>query len=153
MITVNPDGIRAAKVTALKMALLAAILLAAIFSLFNYAFNFIRVYECVALAARIVLPFLPMVAFAYLAGCLEPGTKSRLEVRLISAVYLVAGLVLIVHAADMTVAGANPSGPGLQLSSLDVGADFSPVCYAMLVVPIYIALDALLEYVSARGTE
>ncbi len=150
MISANPNGVREAVRSLVRILLLALAVMVAVSALSLYLLKSIPLADCATIAAKIALPFLPVVAFAYLAGCLEPGSMERLEVRLCTAAYLIACLLLVVHNSDLALYGAGASLPGLQISRLDVSVKFTAICYIMLLIPACTLADATIEYIGTR---
>ncbi len=90
---------------------------------------------------------LPMIPMAFVAGYFAPGTKSKLVMRVIMNLFLVA--VTLFLTSDLAFSMQNlvlRSGPDVVAETIGLTMDASVAGYLLLLIPICSMIDAVIEY-------
>ncbi len=92
----------------------------------------------------VILPVIPM---AFVAGYFAPGTTSKLAMRVIMNLFLVA--VTLFLTSDLAFSMQNlvlSSGPDVVAETIGLTMDASVAGYLLLLIPICSMIDAVIEY-------
>lgn len=152
------SGIREATITVVRLvlvyiALMVMCLVAA--RMFGGAVGHdVDLLGVVSESFQYLVPLIPLVVFALVYGSLNPGSKARFAVRLLSAVYLAVAILFVTGEISYSlhdVVVDDVSGTYLDRISLDV--DIGSYGYILLLVPILSVADSVLELVQHRSEE
>ena len=92
----------------------------------------------------VIIPVIPM---AFVAGFFTPGTTSKLAMRVIMNLFLVA--VTLFLTSDLAFSMQNlvlSSGPDVVAETIGLTMDASVAGYLLLLIPICSMIDAVIEY-------
>ncbi len=153
MKAIRKEGVREMKMCLLRMAVMLTAACVATCSLTYMALSRVPLADLLTVILKTALPFIPLLAFAYLFGCCGRGSVERLEVRLCMATYVVFCLLVLVHVIGFSSTDLLSESSGIRIQGLDASFDLTPICMLLLIVPLCMIADALAEYYQYRGNK